>query len=101
MRYTRETIAAQNANLQTQRLLGIFEAKYYFKAIEQLNGARFSLGIGLGMGQSQTSIIGATSSGTAALLPSTKLTLNYPLKESTDFLIETAYESLNIKEKKL
>lgn len=98
IRYTRENISVQSATLETQRLIGIFEAKYYFEAIEQLNGARFSLGIGLGIGQSQTATTGSTSAGTASLLPSTKLTLNYPLKDNTDFLIETAYESLSIKE---
>lgn len=97
-RYARENIDTDFATLETQRLLGIVEAKYYFNAIEQLGGAKFSLSLGVGYGQSVTSVTGATSSGTAALLPSTKLTLNYPMNNITDFLIETAYESLSIDE---
>ena len=97
-RYARENINVTNATLTTQRLLGIFEGRYYFGAIEELGGAKFSLAIGLGIGQSATTTTGSSSSGTAMLLPSTKLTLNYPINPSTDFLIETAYESLNINE---
>lgn len=97
-RYARENINVTNATLTTQRLLGIFEGRYYFDAIEELGGSKISLAIGLGIGQSVTSTTGASSSGTATLLPSTKITLNYPMNVNTDFLIETAYESLNINE---
>lgn len=98
IRYTKENIVLTSASLETQRLLGILEAKYYFGAIEELSGARFSLGLGLGIGESVTSTTGAISTGVATLLPSTKLTLNYPMNDTTDFLIETGYESLTIKE---
>lgn len=98
VRYTKETIVLTSASLETQRLLGLFEGRYYFGAIEELGGAKFSLAIGLGVGESVTSTTGAISTGVATLLPSTKLTLNYPMNDTTDFLIEGAYESLKIKE---
>lgn len=94
LRYSYETINVAEASLVSGRLMGIVEGRYFFDPMRSFYGARFSFGIGFGYGQSSTDTDGLVSSGSAMLLPITKLGLHLPMSKVTDFTIESAFESL-------
>ena len=60
--------------------------------------ARIGLALGIGYGQSRTETSGQTSFGDAFLLPSTKISLDFPLSEKYDFGTYAAFESLRLEE---
>lgn len=97
-RYTSEVISLPEASLTTNRFLAIGQLQYYFDKMRQFYNARIGLGLGLGLGQSQTSAEGQTSSGTASILPMTNVSLNFPFNKDTEFVLETAFESVRVEE---
>lgn len=99
MRYSNEVINLAEASIQSTRLLAIFEGKYYFENIPKFYNARFSLGLGLGYGQSVSSINAQRTSGFASVLPITKVALNFPLSLTSDFITDMAFENMRIEEK--
>ncbi len=98
IRYTTETINANEASLTSSRFLGILEARYYFDPMRNFYNARPMIGLGVGYGQSATEADGLTSAGTALILPITKVGLNFPLSKKMEFSFEAAFESIEINE---
>lgn len=98
LRYTTETINVAEATLKSNRFIGILEARYYFDPMLSFFGARICLSLGAGYGQSVTDTDGLVSSGTAKILPITKMGLHLPFNKQTDFAIESAFESLETDE---
>lgn len=94
LRYTYETINVAEATLVSSRFIGIVEGRYYFNPMRSFYGAKISFSLGLGFGQSSTDTDGLVSSGSALLLPITKIGLHLPISRVTDFTIESAFESL-------
>lgn len=99
IRYTNEVINVAEASLTSTRLLGVVEGRYYFDPIRNFYGARTSIALGMAYGQSVTDTTGLASSGTAMILPITKIGFHLPMSKQTEFSFETAFESLEIKEK--
>lgn len=97
-RYDRETVNLAESSLITQRIFGLAHLTYYFDPLLDYYKAKFYLSMGLGFGQSATESVGITSSGTAALLPSTKLGVQLPIDKRYHFLIEGAFESIQSRE---
>lgn len=97
-RYSREITNVAEASFTTSQVLAILEARYYFDKIPQFYNTRVGLALGAGYGQSQTTTSGQTSSGNAAILPITKVSLNFPVNDLTEFVIEGAFESARIEE---
>lgn len=98
VRYTMETINVAEATLQSNRFMGIAEGRYYFNPLYKFYAARVSIALGIGYGQSNTDTSGLVSSGYAMILPVSKLALNLPINKQNDFVIESAFESLEISE---
>lgn len=94
LRYTYETINVAEASLSSTRFLGIAEGRYYFNPMRSFYGAKISFALGFGYGQSSTDTDGLVSSGSAIILPITKMGLHLPVNKQTVFSIEGAFESL-------
>ena len=98
IRYARDVVNIENASIINTRLLGIVEGRYYFPPMIDFYNARVGLGLGAGYGQSRSEIIGTVTSGNAALLPSTKISLMFPVDNFQDFEFVAAFESLRLDE---
>lgn len=98
LRYVREVVNTPLASLINQRFMGIFEGRYYFDPIADFYNARIGLTLGLGFGQSRTETSGQASYGNAMLLPSTKLSLGFPISKKWDTEFYGAFESLRLEE---
>jgi len=98
LRYTTERLNVPEATYLVTRYLALIEGRYYFEPIKNFFGARVSLGIGFGYGQSNTETDGLTSSGTALILPLTKGAISFPISKTSEFSFETAFESLQTTE---
>lgn len=98
VRYSNEVINVSEASLSSTRLMAIVEGQYYFDPLKFFFGARPSIGLGFGYGQSFTDATGLTSAGTAMILPITKIGFHLPLSKITEFSFETAFESLEVNE---
>ena len=98
LRLVREVVNTPLASLVNQRFLGVAEARYYFDPMNDFHRARIGLALGIGYGQSRTETSGQTSFGDAFLLPSTKISLDFPLSEKYDFGTYAAFESLRLEE---
>ena len=98
LRYEREIINYENASFQTTRIMAIGDFLYYFSALKDYIPGRFYLGAGIGWGFSGTETVGLTQTGIVGLLPAAKAGLTYPFNDDWEFLIDTAFESLQTKE---
>jgi len=98
LRFSSETVNVQEASLNSQRFLGVLEARYYFDPIGSFYNARPLIALGTAFGQSSTKASGLSSSGTATILPITKLGLSLPLSKQTEFSFEVAFESIETNE---
>lgn len=96
IRNTEETINIGAATLGTTRFLGLSDIKYYFNPIKEFYNIRFAFGLGFGYGQSQTDTAGLISSGSARILPATKMSLNIPLENKGMLILETALETVEV-----
>ena len=99
LRYEKEIIQVPAASLTTQRALVVGDALYYIPGLEDLIKARIYLGLGVGYGQSSTSMPGATQSGIAKLLPTAKLGGSLPFNKSYHMIFEGAFETIQTEEK--
>ena len=96
-RYSREVINTSSASTVNQIFLGVGEARYNFPRMRDFYNARFGLGLGAGFGQSYSETETLSSFGDAYLLPSTKVMLVIP-RETYDFAVEVAFDSINTSE---
>lgn len=96
--YARDVVNLPEASMINTRFLGIVEGRYYFDPIIQFYGARVSLGLGLGYGQSRTELLSQVTSGNAVLLPATKISMSFPLEFDREFEFVAAFESLRLDE---
>mgnify|MGYP000159109024 CR=1 FL=1 len=98
LRFSREIINVSSASLNNTQLLALGELRYYFETMKSFYNSRLGLALGLGYGQSQTRTSGQTSSGTAFVLPITKVMLTVPMNRLTDLVMETGFESSRVEE---
>lgn len=99
LRYEREVVNYTGVSLVTQRNLAMANLIYYFDQLEDLlGGGKIFLSGGLGYGLSNTKTVGLSQSGPVGLLPAVKLGLSLPFSADWDFLLDTAFESLQTRE---
>lgn len=99
LRYEREVVNYTGVSLETQRNLAMANLIYYFDQLDDLlGGGKIFIAGGLGYGYSNTQTTGLSQSGPVALLPAVKLGLSLPFTDDWDFLLDTAFESLNTRE---
>lgn len=99
VRYERETVNYTGVSLITQRNLAIVDMIYYFDQLEDLlGGGKIYVAGGLGYGYSNTQTVGLSQSGPVGLLPTVKLGLSLPFSRDWDFLLDSAFESLQTRE---
>jgi hypothetical protein len=98
IRYTSETINVSEASFTSTRFMGIAELRYYFSKMTSFFDGQVGLALGTGYGQSSTEGDGLTSSGTAYILPISKVMLLFPTGEKSKFVFDAAFESLDITE---
>ena len=99
LRYEQEVANYEGFSYSTIRRLAIIDLVYYFDAMrEYLSGGRFYLSGGLGYGISATTTTSLSQSGIVALLPVFKGGLTLPFNETWEFMMDSAFESLNSRE---
>jgi hypothetical protein len=98
IRYENEVVNLAGGSLITQRLMVIADFLYYFDPLDVFYGARVFLSAGFGYGQSSTSADGNVQSGYAMLLPSAKIGMTLPFNREWDFIMESAFETLQTQE---
>lgn len=99
LRYEQEVVNYTGVSLETKRNLAIVDLIYYFDELRDLlGGGKLFIGGGLGYGFSNTETVGLSQSGPVALLPTVKLGLSLPFSRDWDFLLESAFESLQTRE---
>lgn len=98
-RYEREVVNYTGVSLTTQRNLAMADFIYYFDQLEELlGGGKIYIALGVGYGYSNTQTIGLSQSGPVGLLPAAKLGLSLPFSNDWDFLLDSAFESLQTRE---
>jgi hypothetical protein len=100
LRYEKEVVNYTGVSLETKRSLAIVDFLYYFDQLEHILGqnGKIYIGLGAGYGFSNTQTVGLSQSGPVGLLPAAKLGLQLPFNRNWDFLLDTAFESLNTRE---
>jgi hypothetical protein len=99
LRYEREVVNYTGVSLITKRNLAIADLLYYFDELEDLlGGGKIYIGGGFGYGFSNTQTVGLSQSGPVGLLPVVKVGLSLPFNPDWDFLLDTAFESLQTRE---
>lgn len=97
-RYEREVINYPASSFTTERNLFMGGVLYYFDVLQDYIPGRFYLGPEFGYGLSKTESVGFAQSGPVTLLPAIRFGLSLPFDESWDFMLETAFESLQTRE---
>lgn len=99
LRYEQEVVNYTGVSLETKRNLAIVDLIYYFDEFrELLGGGKIFIGGGLGYGFSNTETVGLSQSGPVALLPTVKIGLSLPFSRDWEFLLESAFESMQTRE---
>lgn len=99
LRYEREVVNYTGISLITRRNLAMANLIYYFDQLEDLlGGGKIFVSGGLGYGYSNTQTIGLSQSGPVGLLPAVKLGLSLPFGQDWDFILDSAFESLQTRE---
>lgn len=99
-RYEREVVNYTGVSYTTNRSMLIADILYYFNVLSDfLNDGRFFVGAGLGFGLSSTTSNGVTQSGPVSMLPGVKVGVSLPFNDDWEFVLDTAFESLQTKEK--
>lgn len=98
LRYTQEIINLPAVSLTNTRFTALAEARYYFGKMEDFFDAQIGLALGVGFGQSRTQTTSQTSFGDVLILPTTKISLDFPISNEYEFGIVGAFESLRIEE---
>lgn len=101
-RYEQEIINYTGASLTTKRSMAIGDIIYYFSQIKDyIGGGRLYLALGLGYGLSNTKTESLEQSGVVSLLPVFRGGLSLPFNKEYEFLLDTAFESLNTREEQV
>ncbi|MES2527042.1 MAG: hypothetical protein V4598_08135 [Bdellovibrionota bacterium] len=99
LRYEQEVINYTGVSLTTKRNLAIGDVIYYFDGLKELlGGGKIYIAAGLGYGLSNTETVGLSQSGPVGLLPAVKIGLSLPFSADWDFLLDSAFESLQTRE---
>ena len=99
LRYEQEIVNYTGVSLETKRNLAIADLIYYFDELQDLlGGGKIYIGGGLGYGFSNTQTVGLSQSGPVGLLPTVKMGLSLPFSRDWEFLLESAFESLQTRE---
>lgn len=99
LRYEQEIVSYTGVSLETKRNVAIVDLIYYFDEFQDLlGGGKIFIGGGLGYGFSNTQTVGLSQSGPVAILPTVKLGLSLPFSRDWDFLLESAFESMQTRE---
>ena len=98
LRFARENINIDVGTLINDKFLAMADLRYYFNPIKKWYNTQIALALGAGYGQSQTNAEGATSSGYARVLPSSKIMANIPISNNYQFILETAFETITARE---
>ena len=99
LRYEQEVINYTGVSLTTKRNLAIADIIYYFDGLKELlGGGKIYIAAGVGYGLSNTETVGLSQSGPVGLLPAAKIGLSLPVSSDWDFLLDSAFESLQTRE---
>ena len=99
LRYEQEVINYTGVSLTTKRNIAIADVIYYFDGLKDLlGGGKIYIAAGIGYGYSSTETVGLSQSGPVGLLPAAKIGLSLPFSNDWDFLIDSAFESLQTRE---
>ncbi len=99
VRYEKEVINYTGVSLTTERNIAIADLIYYFDGLKDLlGGGKIFIAGGVGYGVSNTETVGLSQSGPVGLLPAAKMGLCLPFTPDWDFLIDSAFESLQTRE---
>ncbi len=98
IRYEQEVVNYTGVSLVTKRNLAIVDLLYYFDEMDLLGKGKIFIGAGVGYGYSNTETIGLSQSGPVGLLPVAKIGLSLPFNPNWDFLLDSAFESLQTRE---
>ncbi len=99
LRYEQEVINYTGVSLTTKRNIAIADVIYYFDGLKDLlGGGKIYIAAGLGYGYSSTETVGLSQSGPVGLLPAAKIGLSLPFSTDWDFLLDSAFESLQTRE---
>lgn len=94
VRTERELISTDIANLTSTRNMFLVNVKYLFPILTDFYNTQIYGGFTFGMGSSTTSTGEYTQSGSARLLPATRLGLKLPVTDDYWFLAEGAIDNL-------
>lgn len=97
-RYEREVINYEAASFRTRRMMVIADLLYYFDHFRDYIKGRFFIGAGVGYGISNTVSVGIEQSGQVGILPLVKAGISLPFDDTWEFVMDTAFESLQTKE---
>lgn len=98
-RYEREIVNYTGVSFNTSRSMVIGDILYYFSALsDYINDGRFFIGAGLGYGLSNTTSNGLSQSGPVGMLPGVKVGVSLPFNDDWEFIMDSAFESLQTKE---
>lgn len=99
LRYEREVVNYTGVSLITVRNLAIADIIYYFDQLQELlGGGKIYIAGGIGYGLSNTSTVSLSQSGPVSLLPTIKMGISLPFSTDWDFLLDSAFESLQTSE---
>lgn len=94
LRSEREVISTDTADLTTTRNMLLANAIYLFPILTDFYNTQIYGGFTLGLGRSATTTSGYSQTGSARLLPATRLGLKLPVTDDYWFLAEGAIDNL-------
>ncbi len=97
-RYDSEVLTIPNASYTTKRAMVVADILYYFDQLKDIIKGEVYVGVGTGWGYSSTETVGLSQSGNAMLLPALKLGISLPFNEDYEFLMDTAFDTIQTKE---
>ncbi len=98
LRYDSEVLTVPNASYTTKRTMVVADILYYFDQLKDIIKGEIFVGLGAGWGFSSTETVGLSQSGNAMLLPAVKLGLTLPFNETYEFILDTAFDTIETKE---
>ncbi len=98
IRYDRDVLNLPQASYINQRFMGTIELRYYFDPMDDFYNGQVGLGLGMGFGQSRSETAGQATFGTAMLMPSTKLSISFPIDRFYELEFVSAFDSIRLEE---
>lgn len=98
LRYDSEVLTVPNASYTTKRAMVVADILYYFDQLKDIIKGEIYVGLGAGWGYSSTETVGLSQTGNAMLLPTAKIGLSLPFNENYEFLLDTAFDTIQTKE---